>query len=170
MLGEATTSLSISQYISGGTGGHGGDSYDQGHGGNGGRGEGPTINYNITAGQFNMNNQDIEPCERKRIIEWVSPLNFFVRQDDIFSTRQEGTGEWLLNEKQFKRWESSIGGVLWCRGIPGVGKTVLVYDHLIWASPLIMPKQVHGRELFDYQIQANRQHWRNVHLFEPQGN
>ncbi|KAJ7840183.1 hypothetical protein B0H14DRAFT_2158627, partial [Mycena olivaceomarginata] len=64
-------------------------------------------------------------AERKKIIDWLSPLNFFVRHDEIFSTRQEGTGEWLLNEKQFKRWESSSGGLLWCRGIPGVGKTVL---------------------------------------------
>ncbi|KAJ7776672.1 hypothetical protein B0H14DRAFT_2401560, partial [Mycena olivaceomarginata] len=62
---------------------------------------------------------------RKKIIDWLSPLNFFVRQDDIFSTRQEGTGEWLLQEKKFRQWESFIGGVLWCRGIPGVGKTVL---------------------------------------------
>ncbi|KAJ6449279.1 hypothetical protein C8R45DRAFT_849855, partial [Mycena sanguinolenta] len=64
-------------------------------------------------------------AERKRIIDWLSPLNFFVHQDDIFSTRQDGTGEWLLKEKPFKRWESSVGGVLWGHGIPGVGKTVL---------------------------------------------
>ncbi|KAJ6448541.1 hypothetical protein C8R45DRAFT_986196, partial [Mycena sanguinolenta] len=127
MLSETPASLRINQYISGGTGGHGGEGYDQSHGGSGGRGEGPTLNYNITAGQLHMNNQDMEQSERKRIIDWLSPVNFFVRQDDIFSTRQEGTGEWLLNKKRFKRWESSVGGVLWCRGIPGVGKTVLVY-------------------------------------------
>ncbi|KAJ7830091.1 hypothetical protein B0H14DRAFT_2366107, partial [Mycena olivaceomarginata] len=34
-------------------------------------------------------------------------------------------GEWLLRKEQFKGWESSVGGVMWCRGIPGVGKTVL---------------------------------------------
>ncbi|KAJ6495144.1 hypothetical protein C8R45DRAFT_986215 [Mycena sanguinolenta] len=125
MLSEATASLSINQYISGGTGGRGGEGFHQGHGGSGGRGEGTTVNYNIIAGKLNMNNQDMEQSERKTIIEWLSPLNFFQRQDDIFSTRQEGTGEWLLKKKEFNRWESSVGGVLWCRGIPGVGKTVL---------------------------------------------
>ncbi|KAF8198806.1 hypothetical protein K438DRAFT_1823723 [Mycena galopus ATCC 62051] len=128
MLPEAgVESLSIIQHISGGSGGRGGDGYDHGHGGGGGRGEGPTLNYNITAGQFNMNTQDMEQSEREKIIDWLSPLNFFVRQDDIFITQQEGTGEWLLHEEQFKQWESSIGGVLWCHGIPGVGKTVLAY-------------------------------------------
>ncbi|KAJ7866011.1 hypothetical protein B0H14DRAFT_3862084 [Mycena olivaceomarginata] len=34
--------------------------YDQGHGGSGGRGEGTTVNYNVTTGEFNMNNQDME--------------------------------------------------------------------------------------------------------------
>ncbi|KAJ7779548.1 hypothetical protein B0H14DRAFT_2961720, partial [Mycena olivaceomarginata] len=34
--------------------------------------------------------------EREKIIQWFSPLNFFPQQDDIFATRQEGTGEWLL--------------------------------------------------------------------------
>ncbi|KAF8145524.1 ankyrin repeat-containing domain protein [Mycena galopus ATCC 62051] len=129
MLPEAFESLSITQHISGGIGGHGGDGYDQGHGGGGGRGEGNTFYYNVTAGQFSMNNQYVlqSLCinERKKIIDWLSPLNFFVRQDDIFSTHQEGTGEWLLQKAQFKGWESSVGGVLWCRGIPGVGKTVL---------------------------------------------
>lgn len=84
MPGEATTCLNITQYISGvdnmcggkdnyllytgGTGGYGGEGCDHGHGGSGGRGEGSTVNYNITAGQFNMNNQYVlrslvvQPC------------------------------------------------------------------------------------------------------------
>ncbi|KAJ7453107.1 hypothetical protein FB451DRAFT_1281706 [Mycena latifolia] len=41
-------------------------------------------------------------AEREKIIEWYSPLNFFLRQVDIFSTRQPGTGEWLLNDKKFE--------------------------------------------------------------------
>ncbi|KAF8157565.1 hypothetical protein K438DRAFT_1861459 [Mycena galopus ATCC 62051] len=102
MLPDTIESLSITQHISGGIGGPGGTSHDQGPGGGGGRGEGPTLNYNVMAGQFNMNTQDMEQSERKKIIDWLSPLNFFVRQDNIFSTHQEGTGEWLLQKKQFK--------------------------------------------------------------------
>jgi hypothetical protein len=91
-------------------------------------------------------------AKRKEIIDWLSPLNFFARQATIFSDRQEGTGEWLLNNEQFTRWESSVRGVLWCRGIreclsflcvlsfncvsiAGVGKTVLVYDLYLNSEP-----------------------------------
>ncbi|KAJ6579068.1 ankyrin repeat-containing domain protein, partial [Mycena vulgaris] len=60
------------------------------------------------------------------ILEWMSPLNFLQRQADVFSALQPGTGEWLLAHAQFQHWESSSGKVLWCHGMPGAGKTVLV--------------------------------------------
>ncbi|KAJ6467478.1 hypothetical protein DFH09DRAFT_832865, partial [Mycena vulgaris] len=72
-------------------------------------------------------------AERAQIIDWLSPINFFLRHADISGARQLGTGEWLLADPHFKEWESSSGGTLWCRGIPGAGKTVLasiVVDHL----------------------------------------
>ncbi|KAJ7879750.1 hypothetical protein B0H14DRAFT_2566600 [Mycena olivaceomarginata] len=62
---------------------------------------------------------------RSKIIDWLSPLNFFQRQADILKTWQPGTGDWLFADHKFKDWESSSGGILWCRGIPGAGKTVL---------------------------------------------
>ncbi|KAJ7465171.1 hypothetical protein FB451DRAFT_1041519 [Mycena latifolia] len=65
-------------------------------------------------------------AERAEIIEWFSPLNFFLRQADILNTRQPRTGEWLLEDQLFKKWKSSMGNALWCRGMPGAGKTVLV--------------------------------------------
>ncbi|KAJ7094769.1 hypothetical protein C8R44DRAFT_539600, partial [Mycena epipterygia] len=64
--------------------------------------------------------------ERDRIIEWYSPLNFFLRQADIFNSREPGTGEWLLEHDLFKRWKSGTISRIWCRGMPGAGKTVLV--------------------------------------------
>ncbi|KAF8208286.1 ankyrin repeat-containing domain protein [Mycena galopus ATCC 62051] len=71
--------------------------------------------------------------EREKIIQWFSPLNFFPQQDDVFTTRQQGTGDWLLDTFEFKEWISKTGSTLWCYGIPGAGKTVLashVVDHL----------------------------------------
>ncbi|KAJ7659519.1 hypothetical protein B0H17DRAFT_1212850 [Mycena rosella] len=71
--------------------------------------------------------------ERDKLIEWLSPLNFFPRQAEILSSRQPGTGEWLLEDDRFEAWKSGLGGALWCYGIPGAGKTVLasiVVDHL----------------------------------------
>ncbi|KAF7343884.1 putative Ankyrin repeat domain-containing protein 50 [Mycena venus] len=64
-------------------------------------------------------------AERDRIIEWYSPLNFFLRQADVFSAWQPGTGIWLLEHDLYKDWKSGRGGTLWCRGMPGAGKTVL---------------------------------------------
>ncbi|KAJ7443837.1 ankyrin repeat-containing domain protein [Mycena latifolia] len=72
-------------------------------------------------------------AKRNEIIEWYSPLNFFLRQADIFNTRQPGTGRWLLEDEAFKAWESGTTKILWCPGMPGAGKTVLasiVVDHL----------------------------------------
>ncbi|KAJ7270946.1 ankyrin repeat-containing domain protein [Mycena rebaudengoi] len=70
--------------------------------------------------------------ERKEIFDWLSPPNFFARHADIFETRQKGTGLWFLRERKFQDW-LSLGGTLWCHGIPGAGKTVLtsiVVDYL----------------------------------------
>ncbi|KAF7364328.1 ANK-REP-REGION domain-containing protein [Mycena sanguinolenta] len=47
-----------------------------------------------------------------------------------------GTGGWLLQDPVFKKWELGTTGTVWCRGIPGAGKTILsamVVDHL-WKS------------------------------------
>ncbi|KAJ7443988.1 ankyrin repeat-containing domain protein [Mycena latifolia] len=72
-------------------------------------------------------------AEEKQILDWITSLNFFQRQADVFRAWQPGTGEWLLSDATFRNWTLGSGGVLWCRGIPGAGKTVLmsvVVNHL----------------------------------------
>ncbi|KAJ7138001.1 hypothetical protein C8R44DRAFT_728174 [Mycena epipterygia] len=44
--------------------------------------------------------------ECNEILEWFSLLNFFLRQADLFHTRQPGTGGWLLEDTLFKEWKS----------------------------------------------------------------
>ncbi|KAJ7080052.1 hypothetical protein C8R44DRAFT_824503, partial [Mycena epipterygia] len=56
-------------------------------------------------------------AERDQIIEWYSPLNFFLRQADIFNSRQPGTGQWLLEHDLFKKWKSWTINNIWCRGM-----------------------------------------------------
>jgi hypothetical protein len=56
-------------------------------------------------------------AERTRIIDWLSPINFFLRQADISNVRQPGTGEWLLADPHFQEWKNGSGRTLWCRGI-----------------------------------------------------
>ncbi|KAJ7444007.1 ankyrin repeat-containing domain protein [Mycena latifolia] len=75
-------------------------------------------------------------AEEKEILNWITSLNFFQRQADVFRAWQPGTGEWLLSDATFKNWTLGAGGVLWCRGIPGAGKTVLasVVVNYLWAQ------------------------------------
>ena len=67
------------------------------------------------------------------ILEWLSPLEFPAQQSDYIQRWQEGTGEWLMEIKEFNEWLARPGATLVCTGIPGAGKTILasvVIDHL----------------------------------------
>ena len=66
--------------------------------------------------------------ERQRAIAWLSPLSqsFANQQSDTLSKRQPGTGNWLLETMEFKSWLHGEGRILWCYGLPGTGKSVLV--------------------------------------------
>jgi hypothetical protein len=55
--------------------------------------------------------------EHREITAWLSPLNFFKTQDDVLKRRQEGTGQWLLETRQFADWVSGKEKSLWCPGI-----------------------------------------------------
>jgi hypothetical protein len=61
--------------------------------------------------------EDQKVGEKKQIMDWITSLNFFQRQADIFSLWQPGTGQWLLSDPKFYTWESVPGLILWCRGI-----------------------------------------------------
>ena len=71
--------------------------------------------------------------EFQSILEWLSPLEFPAQQSDYIQRRQYGTGEWLLESKEFTEWLVQPQATLICTGIPGAGKTMLasiVIDHL----------------------------------------
>ena len=55
--------------------------------------------------------------EERDVIHWLSPLDFFSKQNDALSRRQEGTGQWLLETVEFQSWLDAAGKVLWCPGI-----------------------------------------------------
>ncbi|KAL9032261.1 MAG: hypothetical protein Q9180_006603 [Flavoplaca navasiana] len=67
--------------------------------------------------------QDLQ--ERREILAWLSPLNFFKTQQDIFARRATGTGQWLIESPGFQDWMSGSTHILCCLGIPGAGKSVL---------------------------------------------
>jgi NACHT domain len=63
--------------------------------------------------------------ERRGVLDWLTLINYASEQNAIFSRRQVGTGQWLLNSDEFKAWVETSKQTLFCRGIPGAGKTIL---------------------------------------------
>lgn len=66
-------------------------------------------------------------------MQWLSPTDFPTQQHNIITRRQEGTGQWFLDTPEFKRWLDRSDKTLFCRGIPGAGKTIMsaiAIDHL----------------------------------------
>lgn len=77
-------------------------------------------------------NQEAE--KRNVLLSRLSTIDFEAIHGGVSSCRTIGTGQWLLHTEEFESWlGSSSNATLWCRGIPGAGKTVLaslVLDHL----------------------------------------
>ena len=54
--------------------------------------------------------------ETKSILRWLSPVNFWLKQEDVCKQREAGTGKWLLEHPDFLEWEKGNKEMLWCRG------------------------------------------------------
>ncbi|KAI0542485.1 hypothetical protein GGR58DRAFT_252203 [Xylaria digitata] len=70
-------------------------------------------------------NQRQEDEERLCICDWLTPIEYAPQQQDFLNRRQPGTGQWLLDSKQYQLWLATPGQILFCPGIPGAGKTIL---------------------------------------------
>ena len=65
----------------------------------------------------------------QEFLQQLSTLDFVAKQKASYSKRHATTGQWLLESSNFNAWlnsEDHQHSVLWYRGNPGVGKTVLV--------------------------------------------
>jgi hypothetical protein len=63
--------------------------------------------------------------EDQAILDWLTPINYSLKQHDFISRRQAGTGQWLLDSVEFQAWLAGDKPTLFCPGIPGAGKTIL---------------------------------------------
>lgn len=63
--------------------------------------------------------------QREAILNWLTPVDYTLQQNDFIKLRQEGTGRWLLNSAEFTTWVGRDKQTLLCPGIPGAGKTIL---------------------------------------------
>ncbi|KAI0014852.1 ankyrin repeat-containing domain protein [Xylariomycetidae sp. FL0641] len=71
--------------------------------------------------------------ESQKVIDWISPENYSLQQNDLLRRRQPGTRKWLLESSEFHDWLTARGSTLVCQGIPGAGKTIttsMVVEHL----------------------------------------
>lgn len=77
--------------------------------------------------------------QRKAILDWISPPEQEQRHAFVTGPRAEGTGGWLLEHPRYTKWRDDLAtsNVLWCHGVEGSGKTVLVSVgllHIGWSS------------------------------------
>ncbi len=63
---------------------------------------------------------------RQTILDWIAPVDYALQQSNFISRRQAGTGQWLLESAEFKAWIETDKQTLFCPGIPGAGKTILI--------------------------------------------
>ncbi len=63
--------------------------------------------------------------EQKAILDWLTPIDYALQQNDFVSRRQPGTGKWLLDSEEYQTWLHTTKATLFCPGIPGAGKTIL---------------------------------------------
>src|ERR1700722_20159857 len=71
--------------------------------------------------------------EQQAILDWLKSVDYSPQQNDFIGRRQEGTGQWLVESDEFQQWENNKKCILFCPGIPGSGKTMMVsivVDHL----------------------------------------
>lgn len=67
----------------------------------------------------------IGASQKKSILANLSSIDFESTHLDISSRRVDGTGRWLLETQKFIDWLGASRECLWCRGLPGCGKTIL---------------------------------------------
>ena len=75
---------------------------------------------------------------RKKLLDWLCPIDYAKLQSDTFHKRREGTGEWFLKSTPFVEWLEGTKKTLLCPGIPGAGKTIIasiVINHLKTSFP-----------------------------------
>ena len=75
---------------------------------------------------------------RKKLLDWLSPIDYAELQSNTFHGHQKGTGEWFLKSSPFVEWLEGRKKTLFCPGIPGAGKTMIasiVINHLKTSFP-----------------------------------
>lgn len=68
-----------------------------------------------------------------QIVQWLAAPDPSSNHNKTSKIKQPGTGQWLLESSEYRKWKSQPASFLWLHGIPGCGKTVLcstIIDHV----------------------------------------
>ncbi|KAF4962426.1 hypothetical protein FSARC_9498 [Fusarium sarcochroum] len=74
-----------------------------------------------------------QSLEKTNILSWLQKVNWSHELSKHLQHRAPGTGQWLLDSPEFRKWLNEPGDSLLCYGPPGAGKTVMasiVVDNL----------------------------------------
>lgn len=77
---------------------------------------------------------DGEVKKRKKILDWISPLNFQIQQHEYFSRCEPETGQEFIKSEEVQNWLATSKQTLFCQGVPGAGKTfqtAILIDHMV---------------------------------------
>ncbi|CZR67760.1 uncharacterized protein PAC_17659 [Phialocephala subalpina] len=71
----------------------------------------------------------LEAEERKGLLTWLSKVNYRAHHKAMGAGLLPYSGLWLLEKPAFLEWrKSSVSSILWLHGIPGSGKSRLLYS------------------------------------------
>jgi hypothetical protein len=73
----------------------------------------------------------------QEILNWICHYNYQAQHHRAWKLNCDNTSAWILEHPVFRQWMESTYSVLWFRGGPSVGKTILasyVVEHLLQSS------------------------------------
>jgi len=73
----------------------------------------------LTTSELTQSLRNQSRDERRKKLNWLSQLNFWATQKDIFDRAEPHTGKWLLNSPEFQSWIRGDLRTLWCPGHRG---------------------------------------------------
>lgn len=59
------------------------------------------------------------------VLDWLTLTDYGPQTSAFLSGRTPGTGQWLLDIKEYQTWSQTAKETLFCPGMPGAGKTIL---------------------------------------------
>lgn len=85
-------------------------------------------NHRETMSRFDKIEESHDEHDRLKILLWLSAIPYHQYQKKSYSEVLEGTGSWFLEDSEYCHWrDSDQSAMLWLHGIPGSGKSKLMY-------------------------------------------